>query len=66
VSTAHRARRGCARAPDGLFGGDSSLLCDDPEVIVIIGPADVTEVWETDTWLNPSVFAPAIASAARI
>ena len=34
------------------------LLCDDPEVIVIIGPADVTEVWETDTWLNPSVFAP--------
>ena len=42
------------------------LLCDDPEVIVIIGPADVTEVWETDTWLNPSVFAPAIASAARI
>ena len=39
------------------------LLRDDPEVIVIIGPADATGIWDDGTRLNPSVFAPPIAGA---
>jgi hypothetical protein len=39
------------------------LLRHDPEVIVIIGPAAATGAWDGAGRLNPSVFAPAIASA---
>jgi hypothetical protein len=39
------------------------LLRQDPEVIVIIGPAAATGAWDGTGRLNPSVFAPAIASA---
>jgi hypothetical protein len=38
------------------------LLRHDPEVIVIIGSAAATGAWDGAGWLNPSVFAPAIAS----
>lgn len=37
------------------------LLRDDPEVIVIVGPAAATGAWGGAGRLNPSVFAPAIA-----
>jgi hypothetical protein len=38
------------------------LLRHDPEVVVVIGPAAATWVWDGAGRLNPSVFAPAIAS----
>jgi hypothetical protein len=38
------------------------LLRHDPEVIVVIGSAAATGAWDGAGWLNPSVFAPAIAS----
>jgi hypothetical protein len=47
----------CAKAAE-------RLMCDSPEMIVIIGPAATTGSWDAATRLNPSVFAPAIASRA--
>lgn len=38
------------------------LLRDDPEMVVIIGPADATRAWDAASRLNPALFAPALAS----
>lgn len=38
------------------------LLEDEPEVIVVVGPASATGAWDPASRLNPAVFAPAIAA----
>jgi hypothetical protein len=37
------------------------LLRDEPEVIVVVGPAAATGAWDPASRLNPAVFAPAAA-----
>lgn len=41
------------------------LLCDGPEMIVVVGPAPATGSWDPAGRLDPSVFAPGIASTRR-
>lgn len=38
------------------------LLAEDPELIVVVGPAAATGTWDGDARLDPAVFAPALAS----
>ena len=41
------------------------LLCDGPEMIVVVGPAPATGSWDPAGRRDPSVFAPGIASTRR-
>jgi hypothetical protein len=41
------------------------LLREDPEVVVVVGPAAATGGWDAASRLDPSAFAPAIASTGN-
>ena len=41
------------------------LARDEPELIIVIGPADATGAWDTGSRLDPSRYAPGIARTGR-
>jgi hypothetical protein len=52
-------RAACAEAVGRLLG-------EDPEVVVVVGPAAATGVWDAGRRLDLSAFAPAIAGAGTV